>query len=257
MNPLQRAAVRRKAYYVAAIVGLFTLSMFWRGMIPIPFEGKVRAADRLAAMSILSQADRYELRELNQGDPEIAGTAARLALTGSRGFTVSFLWLSAIEKQKRNDFHEFEVLVRAITTLQPNFITPWIFQSWNIAYNVSVEMQSIGDMYFYISRGIELLAEGERRNTHRYRHPDTGEELRIGSPDMRYQIAFYYQNKFGVSDQVQTLRCLFQLSCIRPDDRDPNKLLNRDGTVDLRAFQEFCEKHPHLVRRLRGQERMD
>ena len=39
-------------------------------------------------------------------------------------------------------------------------------------------------MYFYIARGIELLAEGERRNQR--------------SPDMRYQIAFYYQNKFGV-----------------------------------------------------------
>jgi hypothetical protein len=255
MNPLQKAAVRRKVYYLGAILGLFTLSMFWRGMIPVPLSNTARAgepptalhraADRLADRSILSQATRLELRELEQGEPEIMGTAVRLSLLGSRGFAVAALWYAAIDKQKRNDFHEFEVLVKAVTTLQPHFITPWIFQSWNIAYNVSVEMHSIGDMYFYIARGIELLSEGERRNKR--------------SPDMRYQIAFYYQNKFGVSDQVQTLRCLFQLSCIPPADRDPTpgNLTNADGSVNLAAFQQFCEKNPHLVRRLRGEERRD
>ncbi len=258
MNPLQQASVRRKIYYFAAILGLFTLSMFWRGTIPIPLAGKASAASFVSNRTIVNQATRFELRELDQGDPEIAGTAVRLLMTGSRGFAVSSLWLSAIEKQKRNDFHEFEILVRAITKLQPNFITPWIFQSWNIAYNVSVEMHSIGDMYFYISRGIQLLAEGERRNTYRHVDPNSGEVRMIGSPDMRYQIAFYYQNKFGVSDQVQTLRCLMQLSCIPRDERNPDRLVDqKTGEVKLDEFQKFCEKHPHLIRRLRGRERLE
>ncbi len=250
MNPLQRAALRRKIYYFAAILALFTVSMFWRGMLDIPLSGggqtaAHRFADRIASRTILDQSRRLELREIEQGDPEIMGTIARLALTGSRGFAVTLLWYDAIEKQKRNDFHEFEQRVRAVTTLQPHFITPWIFQSWNIAYNVSVEMHALGDMYFYIARGIELLAEGERRNRR--------------SPDMRYQIAFYYQNKFGVSDQVQTLRCLFNLSCIPPNEWDPSpgNLTNADGSVNLVAFQKFCEDNPHLVRRLRGEERWD
>ncbi len=107
--------------------------------------------------------------ELQETGPERdrrrrSGRAARLALTGTRGFAVTFTWLSAIDKQKRNDFHEFEQRVQLVTLLQPNFITPWIFQSWNITYNVSVEMQGSGDMYYYIVRGIQLLAEGERRN---------------------------------------------------------------------------------------------
>src|SRR5581483_2790210 len=119
--------------------------------------------------------------------------------------------------------------------------TPWIFQSWNIAYNVSVEQDKLNDMYFYIARGIELLAEGERRNKR--------------SPDMRYQIAFYYQNKFGVSDKVRTLRCLFALSCMPPADRNtsPGNLTKADGSVDEAAFRRFCEKYPHLVRRLHDQ----
>src|SRR5205823_11661060 len=48
----------------------------------------------------------------------------------------------------------------------------------------------------------------------------------------------------------------YQLSCIPPEERNPD-LLMRDGVVDLETFKEFCRKHPHLVRRLRGQERLD
>jgi hypothetical protein len=94
-------------------------------------------------------------------------------------------------------------------------------------------------MYFYIARGIELLAEGERRNRR--------------SPDMRYQIGFYYQNKFGVSDKVRTLRCLFQLSCMPPAERNTaaGNLTNADGSVNTEAFERFCIDHPQLVRRLR------
>jgi hypothetical protein len=258
MNPLQKAAARRKAFYFAAILALFTLSIFYRGLEAKSPDGQsshvwlpagrddrtASAADSLARKTILSQSKRLELRELEEGEPEIAGEAVRLGLVGSRGFAVTILWYSAIEKQKRNDFHEFERLVKAVTTLQPHFITPWIFQSWNIAYNVSVEMHSLGDMYFYIARGIDLLAEGERRNRK--------------SPDMRYEIATYYQAKFGTHDQVQTMRCLFQLSCMPPDERNPESLTNpADGSVNIEAFKKFCQDHPMLVRRLRGEERQD
>jgi hypothetical protein len=263
MNPLQRAALRRKVYYFAVILVLFTVSMLWRGIIPIPLSDlqrvptnvAQRGANWLAGRSILNQSYALDLRELERGDPELAGEGARLMLTGSRGFAVAYLWHSAIEAQKRNDFHKMEKRIGAVVSLQPHFITPWIFQSWNIAYNVSVEMHGSGDMYYYIARGIELLAEGERRNSHTVRDPSGGER-KLGSPDIRYQIAFYYQNKFGVSDQVEVLRCLFQLSCIPEAERNPDDLIDPvTGAVDLKAFRRFCEKHPHLVRRLRGEDR--
>src|SRR5262245_14925308 len=169
MNPLQKAAFRRKIYYFATILVLFTVSMLWRGIIPIPLSSTAKAAGWVASKSILNQSFALDLRELEQGEPELVGEGARLALTGSRGFAVAFLWHSAIEAQKRNDFHKMEKRIEAVTRLQPHFITPWIFQSWNIAYNVSVEMHGSGDMYFYIARGIELLAEGESRIYHTVR----------------------------------------------------------------------------------------
>ncbi|MGL6073191.1 MAG: hypothetical protein ACRC8S_03410 [Fimbriiglobus sp.] len=249
-SQVQQAAFRRRIIYGTLIFVLFGLSMFWRGKLDVPLSSSVPLMRWLSNQSIQAQAEKLELRELDKGDPEIAGATARLACVGARGFVVSALWYAAIQKQKRNEFYEFEIYARSVTRLQPNFITPWVFQSWNIAYNVSVENDKLGDMFFYIARGIELLAEGDRYNSKRY-IDDKGREMKIGSPDMRYQIGFYYQNKFSVSDKVSTLRSLMQLACIAPPDRRKAQFLRNDQ-VDLIAFQKFCEANPQLVRRLRN-----
>jgi hypothetical protein len=224
----QRASTRRKITYGGTLVGLFVVTLLIRGV----FFGASQPA-----WTIRKQAEELELTELNQGKAELTGSAIRLLLTGSRGLAVCGLWISAIEKQRREEWNELELLVKSTSKLQPHFITPWMFQSWNLAYNVSVELDRLNDMYFYISRGISLLAEGE--------------ELNKNNPDMRYYVAFYYQNKFGVSDKVDTLRCLYQLSCIPPEKRNPATLTNADGSVNDDNFEKFCRENPQLVRRLR------
>ena len=133
-------------------------------------------------------------------------------------------------------------MVRLLTKLQPHFLTPWLFQSWNLAYNVSVESDRVKDKYFYIARGIELLAQGERLNR--------------DNPDMRFWIGFYFNNKFGSSDEKVTLRSLLQMSGIDPAKRDPNDLRPETGssrrrTVNIAKFEQFCRENPQLVRRLR------
>lgn len=254
-HPLQQAAVRRKVIYFGVIIGLFTLSLFWRGKLPMPSAFARAASTSPVARTVVNapiaaQAERLDLRELDQGDPEIAASAVRLALIGVRGPVITMIWKTAIDKQKRNEFHEFELLARLVTRLQPNFVYPWLFQGWNIAYNVSVENDKLVDTFYYISSGISLLAEGDRLNTKLYRAPD-GEVRQIGSPDIRKEIGFFYQNKFGVSDKVQTLRCLMQLACIPPGERNPATFKQPDGRIDPAKFRKFCQEHPQLVRRLR------
>lgn len=262
-SPMQQAAFRRKVIYITTIILLFAVSTIWRGKLDVPLGNKNRKpeeaptglnrlADTLSRHSVVALAERFDLRELDQGDPELAANTAKLALVGMRGVVVTTLWRLAQEKQKRNEFHEFELYARTVTELQPNFITPWIFQSWNIAYNVSVENDKLGDMYFYIARGIELLATGDKRNTKLDRTSNDGRL--IGSPDIRYQVGFYYQNKFGVSDKVNTLRCLMQLSALPPGERKAAIFeREKDGvkSIELKEFLKFCEKNPQLVRRLR------
>jgi hypothetical protein len=226
-SPFQRQALARKWVYIGLIVGLFTVSLLFREYVLLP------------------QANRLGMREEARGQVELTSSAVKLMLTGSRGAATCFLWVAAMDKMKRNEWNELELIVRSVSKLQPHFVTPWLFQSWNLAFNVAVECDSPHDKYFYISRGIELLAEGEQLNQGS-RNPES--ELRFpGNPDLRFNMGFYYQLKIGQSDEHRTLTSLLQMSCIKPGERDPDEL------KDMAKFEAFCRKHPRLVRRLREQ----
>jgi hypothetical protein len=266
-DDLRRKVVVRKAIYFGVILALFTLSMFWRGVFSLPIGDPNRGVkvdpetnqplpmrwqDEVARLPIRFKADDLELRELDLGDPEVAAAIAQVSLIGSRGPVVTYLWRLAIQYQVRGEYDKMEFYARMVSRLQPHFIEPWIFQAWNISYNVSVETDKMGDQYYYIAKGISFLSEGDRTNTRIHRRG--GVQFRVGSPDIRYQLGFYNQNKFNVADKVETLRCLAALSVIPPGDRDPTKL-TVDGTargrVDPERYLQFCRANPQLVRRLK------
>jgi hypothetical protein len=232
----QQQSLRRKIVYTALIVCLFTISLILRQN-----GGSLTVADKTYALGIESQADALEIRERNLGDVELTGSALRLMTLGSSGLLEVVLWQQAQQMQMKHEWNDLEMIVNSLTKLQPHFITPWLFQSWNLSYNVSVESDRIKDKYFYIARGIQLLSEGERQNR--------------GNPDLRFSMGFYNQHKIGLSDEANTLRCLYEMSCIDPVERDANRLLKQDQSggrvVDTARFEEFCQKHPMLVRRLR------
>ncbi len=222
-SPVQQKSLQRKVIYIGLILALFTISYFFR-----TFYAQ-KSQESLA------------LREADRGEVDLTGSFLRHGLIGLRGVAVCGLWWQAIESQKKNQWSELDLLVRSLTKLQPHFITPWLFQGWNLSYNVSVESDLPRDKYFYVARGLDLLCEGERRNTHQ--------------PDLRFSIGFTYQHKICQSDETNTMRCLFQMSCIPPSERDPKRFRKPGGgprDIDWERFEEFCVKHPQLVRRLRG-----
>ena len=213
----------RKVGYVVLVVYLFTWALAWRRYV----------VDAAAA--------QLAVREQSRGDVHLTGSLVRLGLGGFRGVTTCYLWNLAIDKQMKNQLNELEVIVGWLTELQPHFNTPWLFQSWNLAYNVSNKTDRISDKYFYITRGVRLLADGERQN-----HDD---------PDLRFELGDTYQHKICQSDETNVHRSLFQLSLIPPNERDPARFRPKPGDrrkVDLsEEFRDFAEKHPQLVRRLR------
>ncbi len=232
-NVFQQQARTRKLIYTAIILALFTASLMHRRLVVEP------------------AAEDLQLREVSRGEVELTSSAVRLTLTGSRGLAVTMLWWQALQEQDRHKWNEVELLVGSITKLQPYFVTPWLFQSWNLAFNVSVENDKPRDKYYYVSRGLQLLAEGERRNQGTF--DSEGRPRFPGNPDMRYHLAFTYQLKIGTSDEKHAMQCLLDLSCIDPAKRDPDKLSASSATgrdVDLKAFEAFCRDHPRLVRRL-------
>jgi hypothetical protein len=216
---IQQLSQTRKFIYLGLILVLFTVAWGFRHY------------------SVEPQAEKLALREQDVGDVELSGSAIRLSLTGLRGVATCVLWINAMEKQKKNQWDELEILVNSVTKLQPHFITPWLFQSWNLSYNVAVKCDLPRDKYFYISRGLDLLAEGERQNQ--------------GDPDLRFAMGTYYQQKICNADHKVPLQALFELSFIDPVHRD-RAWLSEKGDDGRPRFETFlCEQHPRLIRRLR------
>jgi hypothetical protein len=218
-SPFQQQALQRKVIYILLIVGLFTVSLLFRNYV------------------VEARADELALREQNLGAVELSGSAIRLSLTGLRGVASAILWMTAIERQKKNQWDELEILVHSITKLQPHFIQPWLFQTWNLSYNVSVKCDLPRDKYFYIARGIQFLAEGERQNQYQ--------------PELRFSMGTYYHQKISNHDHKVPLQALFEMSFMDPVHRRPAwlKELDRSGRPRYETF--LCQQHPRLVRRLR------
>jgi hypothetical protein len=221
-SPFQQQAMQRKFVYGACILVLFTSAWAWR------------------RYSIDPQAFALAIREQYRGEVELVGAVIRQSLVGSRGLVTCYLNMQMQNQMKRNQWNELEISARALGKLQPHYVQPWLFQSWNLSYNVSVEADRVSDKYYFITRGIQYLAEGEQRN-----HFD---------PDLRWHMGFFLQHKVCQSDDSNTLRSLLQLSSIPPNRRDPARFqVMRNGRMEINMveFEKFCQEHPHLVRRLK------
>jgi hypothetical protein len=214
----QQRSRMRKMLYAGAILLLFTGTLFWR----------------LAVVETFAQ--NLHLREQDLGHVELTGKTVQLLSTGVRGAVVCGLWWAATEEQRRKDWPELENLTDSLAVLQPHFLSVWLFQSWNLTYNVSVISDQATDQYYYIARGIELLSRGERQNQ--------------DQPDLRFTMGYYYQDKFGQADKRREYRALFCLSCIDPRERSAAWLKPGDK-LDPERFEAFAKKHPQLVRRIR------
>src|SRR5438105_2441621 len=94
---LQQQSFIRKLVYFGLIVVLFTGMTF-----ASRFAGAVRGRP-VRSLSVTAQADKLQLQETKLGQANVLGSTARLSLTGSRGFAICLLWITAIEKQKRHE----------------------------------------------------------------------------------------------------------------------------------------------------------
>jgi hypothetical protein len=114
--------------------------------------------------------------------PSVALTTA--ALGTFRGLAVDFLWMRADALQAEGQFFEAQTLSQWITTLQPRFPKVWVFQAWNLAYNITAAADLPAERWGWVNRGIELL-----RNR--------GIPLNPRSPQLYDQLAWILHNKVG------------------------------------------------------------
>ena len=126
---------------------------------------------------------------LENAPPMLAFTT--VALGGFRGLISNFLWMRANDLQQDDKFFEAAQLADWITKLEPTFASVWVFQGWNMAYNISVKFKENGpgdytDRWHWVENGIELMRDG-------------GLRYNPNSVDIYRELAWQFQHKMGAN----------------------------------------------------------
>ena len=119
---------------------------------------------------------------LKNAPPMLAFTT--VALGGFRGLISNFLWIRANDLQQDDKFFEAAQLADWITELEPTYAPVWVFQGWNMAYNISVKFKDFPDRWRWVERGISLLR-------------DDGLRYNPNSVDIYRELAWFFQHKMG------------------------------------------------------------
>jgi hypothetical protein len=88
--------------------------------------------------------------------------ALALLLGGLRGPLVMFLWMNSETRKNEHNLEGVETQIEWIRLLQPEFDTVHLFQIWNKAYNLSVQMASLSNKYLTILGALDYAHSVDR-----------------------------------------------------------------------------------------------
>ncbi|MFI5379124.1 MAG: hypothetical protein ACHRHE_07505 [Tepidisphaerales bacterium] len=155
------------------IVVLMVLSLALSGVLQSAVrEKRGQIVQQQASLSRLSGVDSFTLG---------------LVLGGLRGPLVMALWYNVENQKAERDLQNVDTMIELIRMLQPEFDQVHIFQMWNKAYNLSVQMTSLSNKYAVI---LDALDYGHRVDRER---PDNINVLA--------SFAEIYFNKLGQSSE--------------------------------------------------------
>ncbi|QDU57458.1 ICP22 family protein [Aeoliella mucimassa] len=184
----QASFQRKVAYFLGIVILLFPLAFL------------SRPATVTEGGGLLSQKkQQYGLSQASLGEIDPASETMKLATLGLRGLAVNQLWRKADEYKKKEDWTNLTATLEQLARLQPNIITFWKFQSWNVSYNVSVQFDDYRDRYYYVREGIEFLQQGVQKNK---------ENRQV--PQLWWDLGWFVGHKIGRADESVQYRELFK-----------------------------------------------
>jgi len=191
-----QTAFRRKIAYLVAIAVLLALLSF----LGRPATRGSKTAPGSPGGLLAQARDHSGLSQSQLGEIDPTSETIKLATLGMRGVATIFLWEQANEHKKKKDWTNLSAVLEQIARLQPNFISVWEFQSWNLSYNVSAEFDDFRQRYHWVIRGIKFLEKGTHYN-----------EM---EPKLFWDMGWTISQKIGKSDEKKQFRRLFK----RDDD---------------------------------------
>ncbi len=76
-----------------------------------------------------------------------------------RTLAIDYLWIRADNLKQEGQYFDALHLSRLICALQPNIPDVWIFQAWNMAYNISHAMSTPQERWNWVQAGYRLLRD--------------------------------------------------------------------------------------------------
>ena len=218
-----RQALWRKLRYIAAIVALIVpLSL-----LSMPSSGSGTPEERSGG-KLAQLRKKHNLSQTNLGEIDPASETMKLATLGMRGVAANILWRRADEYKKKEDWTNLSATLEQITKIQPNFISVWEFQAWNLSYNVSVEFDDYKDRYYWVIRGINFLKEGIDYNA--------------DNPILLNKVGWTVGQKIGRADEHVQFRKLFRADDDYHNQEDPNRTQKqRDNWLVSRLWYQRAE----------------
>ncbi len=141
-------------------------------------------------------------------------TFVMAGLGGFRGVVSEVLWFRANRLQEAGRYLELVQLADWLTMLDPHASEAWVYNAWNLAYNVSVMMGRPEDRLRWVMNGITLLRD---------------DGLRMNPRDARLyrELAWFYQNKVG--DALDSAHLAYKVELAR----QLASCVHADGTVSV------------------------
>lgn len=186
----KRSSFYRKMVYLCLIIAL----LFPLAWLARPATVTDELGGQLSKMRV-----ENGLSQANLGEIDPASETMKLATLGLRGVAVNLLWGQAEEYKKKEDWTNLTATLEQLALLQPNFITFWKYQSWNVSYNVSVQFDDYRDRYYYVREGIDFLKQGVAKNK---------ENRDI--PQLLWDLGWFIGQKVGRADEYVQYRDLFK-----------------------------------------------
>ncbi len=151
-----------------------------------------------------------------------------VGLGGFRGVVSEVLWIRATTLQEEGRYFELVQLADWITALDPRAAEAWVFNAWNLSYNVPAMLPDHNSRLNWVRAGISLLADKAIPA-----NPDT--------PRLYRELGWLYQNKVGSDDDPAAPRYRLALAARYPahplETRDSSPLpLDYGAVAEIEAL---------------------
>jgi hypothetical protein len=140
--------MRLRDILISTVAGLLVIVLIISAGLRLDYINSQRQEMKLIANEPLKNAP-----------PSLA--FATVAMGAFRGLVVDVLWIRADRLKEEGQFFDARQLAEWITVLQPRFAQVWVFQAWNMAYNISAAIpdEQVEQRWQWVKNGYELLRD--------------------------------------------------------------------------------------------------